>query len=269
MKFSLMWANTDYNNIFPFTAGSESELMFPGRISPQTWDKMTDYIIEKYFKHPSYWLIDGVPYFSVYDLTKLLAIFGTVEGTVKGLEEFRRKTKVAGFNDLHLNAIVRGRPIILPNGEKNEEAGLIEKLGFNSTTSYVWMHHLRMRSFPVISYDSVKNEYYKYAEEAAEQFSIPYFPNVTMGWDPSPRTNQNRDYGNTGYPYTPIIIGNSPDKFRQALIEAKEFMDKHLKKHRILTINAWNEWTEGSYLEPDTINKMKYLKAVNEVFGNR
>ena len=31
---------------------------------------------------------------------------------------------------------------------------------------------------------------------------------------------------------------------------------------RILNINCWNEWTEGSYLEPDTKNGMSYLEAV-------
>jgi hypothetical protein len=35
----------------------------------------------------------------------------------------------------------------------------------------------------------------------------------------------------------------------------------------ILTINCWNEWTEGSNREPDTIDKMAYLEAVKNVFG--
>jgi len=31
--------------------------------------------------------------------------------------------------------------------------------------------------------------------------------------------------------------------------------------------NCWNEWTEGSYLEPDTVNGLKYLEAVRAVFA--
>jgi hypothetical protein len=35
-----------------------------------------------------------------------------------------------------------------------------------------------------------------------------------------------------------------------------------------MNINCWNEWTEGSYLEPDTTTGFKYLEAVRDVFGD-
>lgn len=31
-------------------------------------------------------------------------------------------------------------------------------------------------------------------------------------------------------------------------------------------IHCWNEWTEGSYLEPDTVSGFRYLDAVKRVF---
>jgi len=34
-------------------------------------------------------------------------------------------------------------------------------------------------------------------------------------------------------------------------------------------INCWNERTEGSYMEPDTVHGMAYLDAVRAVFGKR
>ncbi|MBK5196142.1 MAG: glycoside hydrolase family 99-like domain-containing protein, partial [Proteiniphilum sp.] len=36
---------------------------------------------------------------------------------------------------------------------------------------------------------------------------------------------------------------------------------------KMITINAWNEWSEGSYLEPDTTWEYGYLEAVRNVFG--
>ena len=47
----------------------------------------------------------------------------------------------------------------------------------------------------------------------------------------------------------------------------KAYLENRPEKDRILTINAWNEWTEGSYLEPDTVNGYGYLEAIKRVFG--
>lgn len=269
MKFSLMWANHDWTDIHPYTTGTNQNLLYPGKISPQTWDKMTDYIIAKYFKHPSYWLIEGAPYFSVYDLGKFLESFGSTAAAAKALSDFREKTKAAGFKDLNINAVVWGTTI-LP-GEKNvaDPNRIVKELGFNSVTDYVWIHHVVLRDFPSTPYNWVKDEYFKYALTASNQLHVPYYPNVSMGWDSSPRTNQNGPWSNSGYPYTPVITGNTPQAFKNALQEAKTFMDKHLKGPKILTINSWNEWTEGSYLEPDTRHKTGYLKAIKTVFDRK
>ena len=35
----------------------------------------------------------------------------------------------------------------------------------------------------------------------------------------------------------------------------------------IITVNAWNEWTEGSYLLPDTTHGLAYLTAIRETLG--
>jgi hypothetical protein len=71
----------------------------------------------------------------------------------------------------------------------------------------------------------------------------------------------------SGYPFTSVVIGNSPQAFEESLRSAKQFALSHLPKgKRLITLNSWNEWTEGSYLEPDTEHGSAYLEAVRNVF---
>jgi hypothetical protein len=62
------------------------------------------------------------------------------------------------------------------------------------------------------------------------------------------------------------VNDSSPQKFKAALVKAKQWVDAHPNQPKIITINAWNEWPEGSYLEPDEKFGMQYLDAVKEVF---
>ena len=87
-----------------------------------------------------------------------------------------------------------------------------------------------------------------------------------MGWDATPRTCQSDIFTNSEYPFMAVMTGNTPERFKAALQAAKQFVDRKGGTQRILNINAWNEWTEGSYLEPDTTYKMEYLKVVRDVF---
>ena len=57
-------------------------------------------------------------------------------------------------------------------------------------------------------------------------------------------------------------------RWKKYLAKAKALTLAKPDNERVMTINSWNEWGEGSYLEPDMINGMKYLKAIKEVFGN-
>ncbi len=269
LKFSLMWANHDWIDIHPRKLGVQPKLLYPGRIQPATWEKMTDYIVREYFRHPSYWKIDGKPYFSVYELYRLVQSFGSVDETRKALDRFRAKTKSAGFPDLHVNGVTWGVQI-LP-GEKTvaNVREMSEKLGLDSVTSYVWIHHVPLKQFPETPYRQVMDEYFRYAETVTNQFGVPYYPNVTMGWDSSPRAQQSDPFENRGYPFMATLSGNTPEAFRDALVRVKEFLMKRPPEERIFNLNCWNEWTEGSYLEPDTRTGMKYLEAVKEVFPPR
>lgn len=266
VKFCCMWANHDWVELFPAHRGVKPELHYPGDVTRATFDKLTDHVVQRYFSHPSHWKIEGRPYFSIYDLGCFLKNFGSVEATVAAVRDFRAKTKAAGFPDLHFNAVVWGQPI-LP-GEKTPAnlAELVARIGFDSVTSYVWVHHVPLNEQQT-DYGWVQEEYFKYWAEAEKKFAVPYYPNVSVGWDASPRTVQSDEYGNWGYPFTNTISGSSPERFRAALQATRRRLEAQPNGPRILNINSWNEWTEGSYLEPDQHFGLGYLKAIREVFG--
>ena len=69
--------------------------------------------------------------------------------------------------------------------------------------------------------------------------------------------------------YTNTITNNTPENFRKALELTKEKLLSDPNGPGILNINCWNEWTEGSYLEPDAVHGMGYLEEVKAVFGKQ
>ncbi len=266
LKFAFMWANHDWLEIQPYHRGAPPKLLYPGRVTPQTFAKICDHVIKDYFSRPNYWCIDGKPYFSFYDLNNLVGSFGSLEATRAALDEFRAKARAAGLPGLHLNAVV-WESVVLPSERTVvEPRKMVHDLGFDSVTSYVWVHHVGLPQMQT-DYNTVRDRYFDYWSKAATAYGVPYIPNVTMGWDPSPRADQAQEYGNFGYPFTNTISNNTPENFRIALEMAKQRLLQEPGGLRILNINCWNEWTEGSYLEPDTVHKMAYLDAVEDVFG--
>ena len=266
LRFALMWAMWDFYDLFPFSRGEPVEVLWPGRITRETFDSACNYIIEKYFRQPSYWKIDGKPYFSFYSLDLLVESFGSIRAARKALDGFRDRARLAGFPDIHLNAVFKRTGEFLESKDSAAQVNLIHELGFNSVTSYVWIHNVKLPELKT-PYDSVREQYFSFWDRADSLLEVPYFPNVTVGWDPSPRTVQEGPYGNFGYPYTNTISGNTPARFRQALLDTRQRLLES-KGPQIITINAWNEWTEGSYLEPDRESGYKYLQAIKEVFRN-
>ncbi len=268
LKYALMWANHDWIDIHPAKRNVSPKLLYPGVVTKKTFETLTDYVVEKYFSHPSYWKIGGCPYFSVYELFKLVAGLGGIQAAREALSAFRQKTKTAGFPDLHLNAITWGVQILPGEQVVKNPNEMLSWLGFDSVTSYVWVHHFQPQTFPTAEYATMAAAAEKYWQQARKEFALPYFPNVTMGWDASPRTTQTDPFENTGYPFMPVIVNNTSAEFKKALQRVRQFLDEQKTGPKIFTINAWNEWTEGSYLEPDTLNRYEYLQAVKDIFSS-
>ena len=267
LKFALMWANHDWVEIQPYKRGAPAKLLYPGTVTAEMFSKICDHVIRDYFGRPSYWRIGGCPYFSFYDLSKLLASFGSVSATRAALDGFREKARAAGLPGLHLNAVVWENTVVPRQKAAADPGELVSELGFDSVTSYVWVHHVTLDR-QVTPYDRVRDDYFRYWDQAEARFKVPYYPNVSMGWDSSPRAAQDDEFGNFGYPFTNTIGGNTPARFRRALELTRDRLLSRPGNERVVTVNSWNEWTEGSYLEPDTVHGLAYLEAIRDVFGS-
>ncbi len=265
LKFALMWANHDWVDIHPAKRSSPPALIYPGAVTPESFVRITDFIIERYFKHPNYYWRDGRPYFSIYNLQELINGFGSFQATKAGLEDFRRRVVAAGLPGVHLNAVVWGSAVLPGEEKKIPQGKVVEGLGFDSIASYVWFHHFMLPKIPCYSYLQALDNYLEAWDKLEGECSLPYFPNVTMGWDPAPRTVATDVWDpQVGYPYTCVLLDNTPDNFRTALLKTKERMEQ--RGISTFSINCWNEWTEGSMLEPEEQYGMGYLEAVREVF---
>lgn len=266
LKFGIMWANHDWVDIHPWKYKAPQTLQAPGKFSPQTWERATDYMAEHYFTHPACWKIEGRPYFSIYEATKFLESFGSIDAARRGIERLDAKAKAAGCEGIHCNMVYWGTPILPGETSPAEPDALTKALGCVSVTSYVWIHHHWPSPFPRASYEDMMAKSMRTWDELDTRFTLPYYPNVSMGWDSSPRACQSDIFEDIGYPFSPVLMDNTPDNFMRALTYARDWLDRKPKSQRILTVNSWNEWTEGSYLEPDIINGMRYLEAIRTVF---
>lgn len=268
IKFSLMWANHDWKDLFPSNGVNlnELEVMYKGTVSSKDFDKIGDELIHDYFTKPNYWLIDGRAYFSIYDIRNFIKGFGSMEATRQAMEGLDQKAMAAGLKGIHWNIVATRNPVLPGDKDPTSVADIIESLSFSSACSYVWIHHVRMPDVQT-DYNKAREVYFAHWDKAKMEYGVPYFPNVTMGWDSSPRTNQSMVWDHTrGYPYGGVLINNTPANFKDALQKTKDKLLADPNGPRIFNINCWNEWTEGSYLEPDTVNGMAYLEAVKEVF---
>lgn len=268
LQFALMWANHDWTDIHPHKRGIKPMLRYPGRVRPDTFDTICRHTLQAYMTRPNYLKLDGCPYFSIYEIGTFVASFGSVPAARSALDAFRILVRKASFPDLHLNAVVWGRPILPGENIPADPPALVKALGFDSVTSYVWVHHWNPGRVLTVPYETVLDQYLAYWKaNGAGRYEAPYFPNLTVGWDPSPRTVQSDVYDpRAGYPFTPVIAGNTPAAIRKAC-ETFQAMLPVYGNPRMITVNAWNEWTEGSMLEPSTDFGMGYLEAIRDTFG--
>ncbi len=270
LKFCTMWANHNWTDIHPATRFSPRRVLYRGAVSRATFEQIAAIHLERYFPRPEYYRIDGCPYFSIYDLEQFLNGMGGVAEARRALDDFRQAAKEAGFPGVHLNAVSWKQPLLPGEGRLANLPKLLAELAFDSATSYVWIHHARCGA-PLVRYEDIFRQYLSHWEQALRDYPCEYYPNLSVGWDSSPRLAPSEVWdGRCGdYPCGPAICDATPAGFGRALAEIQARLSALPQHHKILNINSWNEWTESSYLEPDDVWGTGYLDTLREAVVGR
>ena len=255
MKFYLMWANHTATSMWDKRTAEMYTPIWNGAVDRKTFETIADRAIDKYFSHPCYYKIDGKPVYLLFDLINLVGGLGGVDETRRALDYFRERTVKAGFPGLELHLTIRSRDYMKRKLDPDTDIfTFINETGFDGVTHYQYFDFADMgRPYPEILED-VKKEW-AYIDE---NIRAPYYPQVSLGWDANPRYNRlHKD----------ICVENTPENVKIACEMAKEYVDSHKSlKAPLITVNSWNEWTEGSYLHPDSLYGYGYLEAIRDVF---
>lgn len=255
IHYNICWANETWTRTW---YGLSNQILMAQEYGNENdWNKYFDYLLT-FFRDERYIKVDNKPVFQIYKtfdipcLKEMLGLFNkraveegfdgiyVISGkTAAGVEERREladgyyffepgytlKNDFSGFNQLSYNVATLIRSI------RNKLLG--EKKGY--------ILERRINGDKILS---------KITERDYEENE---FPGLIPDWDNTPR----RDY--KGLVYT----GTCPEKFEKALEILKGKKEGH--KNDFVYINAWNEWGEGAYLEPDTKRGFEYLEAVKRV----
>jgi hypothetical protein len=245
LPFAVMWANRLPRKVLPVRR-ADVPVIDPDRLVPTDVDDfvaLVRTVAERYFVRDDYVRVGGAAYFSIFDSTFFIRELGA-DGARQAIGRAREMLAARGLPAMHLAAIDPSADVI----------GGVRALGFDSVTHYVLLPDWKG---PPLQ---------DYAERAAISAArwpgfaaasgLPYHPSVATGWDASPR---GLDFGRERpdkYPWSPVVVGEHPDKFRDALARAL------CTDSELVFVASLNEWSEGHYLEPDTRHGLAWMEAV-------
>lgn len=250
--FCICWANEPWTR--SWDGKSDEVLIDQSYGDKQEWKEHFEYLI-KIFKDSRYIKIDNKPVFVVYRTESILRCSEMIEYWNNLLIE-------CGFNGIYFVEM-------LNSFQKNcfsENSNAYIEFEPMYTLAYAkpnWLVRKRRLYFKIknsrlgklikdkpdcFSYDTVWRLIFKRKRIVKNKEA---FLGAFAGWDNTPRK------GLEGM----VIKGSTPEKFEKYLaIQIKNL--KQIKGNSFIFINAWNEWSEGTYLEPDKKNGYKYLEAI-------
>lgn len=236
--FALMWANEDWTRRWD---GRSGEILIA-----QTYDPGEDPALiaafARHFADPRYIRIEGRPLLFVYRAS-------LIPDTVATLARWRRL-----FETNH------GERPILVMAQSFDDVDP-RPLGFDAAVEFP-PHKLARLLEPITERlelfdEEFSAEVYRYEDIALRSLLEPRPPyplikTAVPGWDNDPR-REGRGL---------VLHGATPARYQAWLARLIEQSARHpVFGERLVCINAWNEWAEGAYLEPDVHFGGAFLNA--------
>jgi len=235
ISFCLLWCN--HREFCAFT-GEELE-------------SFLRFAIEKYCGHPQYLRIDQRPVLMFLDFSQFMRELGP-EAVHHCFDRAAELCSQRGLRRPFFVACADG----FGGPGADTIARQLKCIGFDATTFYnypfagVGASMGTPGSAPYADLESTGESLWNSWKNLAD---LPHWPTAMVGWDPRP-WHRDRAF---------VRTGRTPQAFRKMLERAKAFASPG----EVVMLEAWNEWGEGSALEPSKQEKFAYLEQVRDVFG--
>ncbi len=234
IKFCLLYANHNQ----------------PGSHSAADFEKIATYWIENYFRKPNYLRVDGKPVVVMFAPMNPARDMG-VEAVRRSFDQMREMCRAAGLGGIHFVACMPPNTSLLPQ---------LKAMGYDAVSTYNWPS-LNMTAAERLanraSYESCIDGFVTAWRDIAAAGILKLIPPVCGGWDARPWHGEG----------TLVRTQRTPEVFKKHLMDCKQFLDAQEPKSNMLFVEAWNEWGEGSYIEPHREFGFGYLEAIRQVFA--
>lgn len=254
IPYCFAWANSAWTKTWHGAGGKNEILMRQTYGNEKDWDEHYKYL-SQFFKDERYILVDNKPMLLIYRMKEVR----------KRDQMFKRWNILArceGFDGIFLVDMLAFREkvnskYICATADYEPGKALIRGQYDNlreMVIRYIRMSLQSMREDYGIFNKIVANRY-NYDKINKKNLKVPHkkneFRGICTGYDDSPRQKLRAS----------IVTGVTPEKFQRYLY--KIILKSIEEGNEYIFINAWNEWGEGSYLEPDKRYQYQYLEAVS------
>lgn len=242
--FCICWANENWTRSWD---GMNKDVLMPQRYDA-TMLKQYAHDVFKYLADPRYLRFNDKPVFLIYKIMD-------VPNPREVIADWRKTWRELGIGEVHIAAV---RSFADQEKVKVEDLGVDAFVDFppHSIAPFV-----KAASLPVEpEFAGLVYQYQAALEgdlDRYEREDSTFVHRGVMGaWDNTARRG----------PKAHLTYGASPVTFRSWLRRSLiQDATKHPGQDRLTFINAWNEWAEGTYLEPDQRYGIGFLEAVRSV----